>query len=361
MLAAVGLIGGALGWVAYERGRIDEARMEELNRLLVSFDSIERILADMRDRVDVLVPDDHARAVRMLRMIADHQGRLGSWSRATDTLRVALERMRHLSSAEIGSEVEYQVRSELVRAQLQADQPGNALTDATALVEWLERQQESDQGRRLDALGMQAVACRHAAQLTEAIEIGEQIVPQLVELRGDGHVETLQAMNNLAVAERRVGKTDAAHDRLLEIHERAVASLGDKHPDTLQFAHNLAIAKLSLGRKEEAEEILGAVWDARRMKYGDRHWATIATLTELCRLLRKRGDASGIVQRLHSLEPSLREVVSDFDGQVSASCIRLLEIGRWAFDQAGGESRVEEIDVMLMSAGQEPPSGSRPL
>jgi hypothetical protein len=353
MLTAVGVLAATLGWAAYQRGRVDEARMEELSRWLVGFDSIDRILVDMRDRVQLLIPDDHERAIRMLRIIADHQGRLGLWSQAAVTLREAVQRLKKLPHVRMDFETHYQVQSDLVRAHLQSEEQESVLDDATALVEWLARHDEPDPGRRLDALGMQAIACRRAGQLSEARKIGMLIVPQLVELRGDSHVETLQARNNLAVVNRRAGSYDRAHEELREIHDLAVQSLGAKHPETLKFAHNLAIAKLSLGLQDEAEKILETTWEARRMKYGDRHPATISTLTELFRIQERRGDAPGVVRRLQTLEPSLLEVVADSEGQVDSSCVRLLRIGRWAFEQIGDASHAAEIDVMLMSAEQD--------
>ena len=87
---------------------------------------------------------------------------------------------------------------------------------------------------------------------TQAVGLGEKLVPDLERVLGDSHPETLMSRNNLAVAYLEAGRAGDA----IALHERTLADrarlLGESHPETLASRNNLATTYLAAGRAEDA-------------------------------------------------------------------------------------------------------------
>ena len=78
------------------------------------------------------------------------------------------------------------------------------------------------------------------------MDLALPLFEEMLKLRkaklGPEHPDTLQSMNNLAVAYREAGKLDLALPLLEETLKLCRAKLGPEHPDTLISMNNLALA-----------------------------------------------------------------------------------------------------------------------
>jgi tetratricopeptide (TPR) repeat protein len=108
--------------------------------------------------------------------------------------------------------------------------------------------------RRMSMLKLWAVSLlnRLGDSTTQAIQIGELLVPDQERLQGPDHPDTLSARNNLAVAYRDAGRADEA----ITLDEQNLANrervLGPDHPHTLGARNNLAASYQDAGRTDEA-------------------------------------------------------------------------------------------------------------
>jgi serine/threonine protein kinase/tetratricopeptide (TPR) repeat protein len=139
------------------------------------------------------------------------------------------------------------------------------------------------------------------------LEEVRDLLLQVVEGRrrqlGDEHVETLTAMNRLAMVLWDIDRADPEAERLLR---QAVEGLrrtqGDRFPETLSAMTDLAGVLQQTDRLEEAEDLLRRSLDGQRVVLGEFHPETVMSLANLGWLLTKRG-------QLHESEAILRRVV----------------------------------------------------
>ena len=109
----------------------------------------------------------------------------------------------------------------------------------------------------------------------------EKVVAVRKRTLGEEHLDTLGAMNNLAIRYSEVGRRQEA----LELTERVVTAkertLGEEHPDTLGSMHNLANCYSEVGRRQEALKLLEKVIAARKRTLGEEHPDTLQSYRNL--------------------------------------------------------------------------------
>jgi tetratricopeptide (TPR) repeat protein len=109
----------------------------------------------------------------------------------------------------------------------------------------------------------------------------------MTQTLGPDHSNTLATLGNLAVANRRAGRTAEAIVLLEQVRGATEAALGADDPITLTTLDNLGGAYLDAGRTVEAVALLEKVRDARVVKMGPDHRHTLITLNDLAGAYRK--------------------------------------------------------------------------
>ncbi|MGD8451548.1 MAG: serine/threonine-protein kinase [Phycisphaerae bacterium] len=134
-------------------------------------------------------------------------------------------------------------------------------------------------------LGVYEVALHHADQ---AVRL------RRAEL-GEGHRDTLTAMNTLAVLYRYVKRYDEARELQAETLDLREKHLGPEDPDTLGSMNNLAVVLRSLGRLDEGEWLHRKALETRRRVLGPEHVDTLSSMTNLAALLSDKGELNEAV------------------------------------------------------------------
>ena len=133
----------------------------------------------------------------------------------------------------------------------------------------------------LESMNNLAMACLDAGQLDRAISLFEQVLKERQTKLGDDHPDTLGSMNNLALAYQAAGQLD----RAIPLHEQALkawqAKLGDDHPDTLTAMDSLAVAYEKSGRLDRAIPFGEQALKGRQTKLGDDHPDTLRAMDNL--------------------------------------------------------------------------------
>ncbi|KAJ6456940.1 P-loop containing nucleoside triphosphate hydrolase protein, partial [Mycena sanguinolenta] len=121
----------------------------------------------------------------------------------------------------------------------------------------------------------------HVGQYTKAEELQIGEVESCRQGLGDNHLNTLQAMHNLAMTHDGSGRFKEAKQLYVVVLEKRKELLGNDHSDTLHTMHNLATSYDSLGQLEEAKKLKIEVLEKRRKLLGDDHLQTLNTMHNL--------------------------------------------------------------------------------
>jgi len=141
-----------------------------------------------------------------------------------------------------------------------------------------------------------------AGNTKRAIEFLTGARASLEKSLGADHPDTLNAMNNLALAYHAGDQLDKALPLYQETLERMSKRLGTDDADTLTTMNNLALAYLDAGRSAKDAELsakalklLEETLAKRKAKFGADHPDTIRSMNNLA--LAKQGDAPGPLQQ----------------------------------------------------------------
>jgi WD40 repeat protein/serine/threonine protein kinase/tetratricopeptide (TPR) repeat protein len=108
-------------------------------------------------------------------------------------------------------------------------------------------------------------------------------------VQGDEHVDTLDAMNNVAwwvyVSRGRYDEAEPLYTKMVETSRRL---LGDEDPKTLRALNGLALVYTNQGRYDEAERLHLKTLEVRRRVLGEEHRGTLSTMNNLALLYSKQ-------------------------------------------------------------------------
>jgi tetratricopeptide (TPR) repeat protein len=125
-----------------------------------------------------------------------------------------------------------------------------------------------------------------------------------------------------------VGEYEQAVRHLSAAAEQRTTYLGRDHPDTLDALDNLAIAYLSAGRAVEAVQLLERVREQRTEKLGADHPWTLNTLGNLAEANRVAGRVAESVQLYERLRESMTRVLGPDHPRTLATLVNLAEAYR---------------------------------
>ncbi|KAF8119870.1 P-loop containing nucleoside triphosphate hydrolase protein [Mycena galopus ATCC 62051] len=122
---------------------------------------------------------------------------------------------------------------------------------------------------------------RYAGRLREVAKLEVNTLEMRKKLLGDDHLDTLQAVHNLAGTYVQLGRFEEAEKLQLVVLEKRRKLLGDHHLDTLLTMNNLALAYHHLDRFQEAEKLQLVVLKKCRKLLGDDHLNTLSVMINL--------------------------------------------------------------------------------
>jgi tetratricopeptide (TPR) repeat protein/tRNA A-37 threonylcarbamoyl transferase component Bud32 len=153
---------------------------------------------------------------------------------------------------------------------------------------------------------------------------------------GEGHADTLDAMNTLAVLYKYLGRHDEAHSLYVRTFQNRRRVLGDEHADTLESMNNLAVFRWSRGRLDEAESLHREALAGRRRVLGAEHPDTLRSMANLATVLWEKGklnEAESLARE--ALETRLRVLPEDHpDILQSMNNLARLLVTRGRLDEA---------------------------
>jgi len=123
----------------------------------------------------------------------------------------------------------------------------------------------------------------------EAYEVQKHTVKEWSRLRGQEHLSTISAMNNLAATLGNQGQLEEAAAMNKEVLEKRRRILGEEHPSTISAMNNLAATLRDQGQLEEAAAMTKEALEKRRRILGEEHPDTILAMNNLANTLGDQG------------------------------------------------------------------------
>ncbi|KAJ7885597.1 P-loop containing nucleoside triphosphate hydrolase protein [Mycena leptocephala] len=148
----------------------------------------------------------------------------------------------------------------------------------------LDKQQQLLGDNHLDtllAMNVLAVTYQNLSEFKKAEELQVIVVEKRKLLLGDDHPYTLLAMGNLAATYRQLKEFAKAEELEIVVLEKQKKLLGDDHPDTLLAMANLAATYRELKEFTKAEELEVVVLEKRKQFLGDDHPYTLLAMANL--------------------------------------------------------------------------------
>lgn len=139
----------------------------------------------------------------------------------------------------------------------------------------------------LEDLHAQIMVMYEEGRLAEAEPLIREVLEKVEDIRGSDHPDTANALNNLAVVEKKLGKYREAgehYQRALTIQED---QLGATHPGTLTTRRNLGLLYEETGRYEQAEQIYKDIFETHKNEFGINDTRTIESRNNLIEFYRK--------------------------------------------------------------------------
>jgi eukaryotic-like serine/threonine-protein kinase len=207
------------------------------------------------------------------------------------TLRAALDAAERSVAADFAAqpEIEAAVRKTLGESYF-------FLGDAAKAVEQFERVRTlgaadvgPDRPQSLEFLDNLAVAYYKVGRTVDAIRMKREMFELRSAKQGPDHPDTLQSMFNLAEMYLQSGRIADSVRLSEEVLRLRRAKLGPDHPDTLFSLNNLALAYIEAGRTDEALRPNEEALRLRRARLGPDHPDTIQSLDNLASIYRSAG------------------------------------------------------------------------
>ncbi|KAJ7795887.1 P-loop containing nucleoside triphosphate hydrolase protein [Mycena leptocephala] len=133
-----------------------------------------------------------------------------------------------------------------------------------------------------------------AGKYTEAEDLRMAVLDKQQQLLGEDHLDTLLAMNDLAVTYWKLQEFKKAEklqavvlEKRKQFLEKQKQLMGDNHPDTLLNMGNLAVSYQNLGEFKKAEELQVVVLKKRKQLLGDDHPDTLLAMGHLAATYRQ--------------------------------------------------------------------------
>ncbi|KAJ7111244.1 hypothetical protein C8R44DRAFT_677721 [Mycena epipterygia] len=181
-------------------------------------------------------------------------------------------------------------------------------------------------------------------QQAEQLHLAVVVLSQRRKLLGDGHLDTLCVMRNMAVTSLKQGKYKEAEELGIVVLTQQRNLLGDNHPDTLSTMGSLAMTYNKQGRSKEAEELQAVVLEKRRNILGDNHPSTLLAMSNLAATHRSLGKLKEAEELGVTVLKKLMTILGENHPQTLAS----MGILALTYQNLGKLKAAEELQVVML-------------
>ncbi len=143
----------------------------------------------------------------------------------------------------------------------------------------------------LEDLHARIMALYQERRFAEAEPLVRQVLDSVKEIHGKDHPDTANALNNLAVVEKRLGRYDQAGEHYRQALEIQRAHFGDTHPGTLTTMKNLGLLYEETGRYRQAETVYQNIFETHKAEFGTNDTRTIESRNNLIEFYQKFGNS----------------------------------------------------------------------
>ena len=200
-------------------------------------------------------------------------------------------------------------RNNLAYAYQQAGHLSTAINMYEDLLPDMTRLLGPDHPHTLTARGNLAAAYQDAGHISTAIDIYEALLADRTRILGPDHPDTLTARNNLATAHQQAGHLSTAIAMYEALLTDCTRILGPDHPDTLRTRNNLANAHLEAGNVSTAIDMHQALLNDEIRLLGPDHPYTLGTRINLAAAYYAAGDLQTAINICEALLSDLTRVL----------------------------------------------------
>ncbi|KAK2598930.1 hypothetical protein QQS21_005608 [Conoideocrella luteorostrata] len=171
----------------------------------------------------------------------------------------------------------------------------------------------------IDAMNNLASTLHNYGKLDEAVELQNQVLEKRQRILGHEHIRTIMAINNLASTLNEQGDFCKAAAMQKQVLEKRKQILGDEHPETIMAMNNFAGTLHNQGKMDQAEAMQKQVLEKFRLSLGDEHSATIMAMNNFAGTLHEQGklDQAAVLQK-QVLEKRQRMLGDEHPDTISA-------------------------------------------
>ena len=126
--------------------------------------------------------------------------------------------------------------------------------------------------------------------LHKEVAMKEQLLNFLRSQYGPHHVQTIVALDNIALAYQRLGQHQKANEHSVEALKLAKDLFGEDHPETVQVIANRAVILLDVGGLDEALPLAATASEMISLTRGCGHQFAIVAKDNLAQILYARGE-----------------------------------------------------------------------
>jgi len=186
---------------------------------------------------------------------------------------------------------------------------------------------------------------RDESRAEEAIPLFEDIIERRRRILGEEHPNTLNSMKEEAVLLRRLGRYEAAEERIRETLDIQKRTLGERHPDTVGSQMSLAIVFTKLGRFDEAESLYRWALEISKETLGPTHRDTLNIIGNLGNLLMA-------VKRYDEAEEAHRQLFQAFSTILGQDHPRTWGAANNLSGTLIAQGKIDEAEVLAMDTLQ---------
>lgn len=208
--------------------------------------------------------------------------------------------------------IEAQTRATIAGSYLGLGEAQEALSQAKAAAEILERNAGPEDPRTIGARAQMATALQNLGDLDGAEKLFREVLERSERVLGPESRDTLAHKNNLAQVLAMAGKVAEAERLLEEAVAQLQSHVGEEASETLDALGNYAVVLQWQSKYELSEQVTRRVLSLRRRVLGDEHPTTIIAVNNLATLMADLGrPEEALAGYMESLELSRRVLGDD--------------------------------------------------
>ncbi|KAJ6523849.1 P-loop containing nucleoside triphosphate hydrolase protein [Mycena capillaripes] len=196
----------------------------------------------------------------------------------------------------------------------------------------------------LDAMYNLAVTFSKSGQLQKAEELKVIVLEKWRMILGDDHPNTLDAMYSLAITFSKSSQLQKAEELEVIVLEKQRKLLGEDDPATLSVMHNLVVTFFESGQLQRAEELQFIVLEKQRKLLGEDHPGTLDAMHHLGMIYTKLGQHHQAAEIKIQVVEKRKQVL----GKNHADTLHAMADMAVTFAKSGQLQKAKELQVIVL-------------